>query len=51
LREQNVSATSKMPLNTYSLRDGVSFTGLRFPSSTVVSLSATLSARLLFVAP
>ncbi len=34
LREQIVSATSKMAPKTYSLRDGVSFTVLPCPSAT-----------------
>src|ERR1700721_3133822 len=34
LREQIVKATSKMAPSPYSLRDGVSFTGLPSPSAT-----------------
>src|ERR1700730_15381229 len=51
LREQIVSATSKMTPNPYSLRDGVSFTGLPCPSATVPPSVPTVSARRPFVAP
>src|ERR1700681_3304695 len=50
LREQIVNATSKMTPNPYSLRDGVSFTGLPCPSATVPLLVPTVSASPPFVA-
>ena len=51
LREQIVSATSKMAPSPYSLRDGVSFTGLPCPSATVPPPVPTVSAKTPFVAP
>ena len=42
LREQIVSATSKMAPSPYSLADGVSFTDLPCPSATVTPLVPTL---------
>jgi hypothetical protein len=51
LREQIVSATSKVAPNPYSLRDGVSFTGFPCPPATVPPPVPTVSARPPFVAP
>src|SRR6266403_5880418 len=51
LREQIVSATSKMAPSPYSLRDGVSFTGFPCPSATALPPVPTVSARPQFVAP
>ena len=45
LREQIVSAASRTTPSTYSLRDGVSFTGLPCPSATVPPLVPTRSSQ------
>ncbi len=51
LREQIVSAASMTTPRAYSLRDGVSFTGLRCPCATVPPPVPTVSARPPFVVP
>ncbi|MDQ1387610.1 MAG: hypothetical protein QOF56_1064 [Acidobacteriaceae bacterium] len=51
LREQIVSAISKVAPNAYSLRDGASFTSLPCLSATVPPPVPTVSARPPFVAP